>query len=1388
MASAFKSALEVGSTEAPGTRVGPYRLLEKIGEGGFGTVWMADQLEPIRRRVAVKIIKLGMDTQEVIARFEAERQALALMDHPNIARVFDAGATDSGRPFFVMELVRGVPITRYCDDSRLPAEARLRLFIPVCQAVQHAHQKGVIHRDLKPSNILVTLHDGVPVPKIIDFGIAKATSARLTDKTLFTQFHAFIGTPAYTSPEQMEMSGLDIDTRSDIYSLGVLLYELLCGRPPFDAEALVKLGLEAMRRTIRETDPPRPSARLDALSPVERTTAARQRSTDVAKLSVLLRSDLDWIVMRCLEKDRARRYETASALATDIQHHLADEPVSARPPNAFYRIGKFARRHRTSVAATATVLAALVAGLGFALIGFHRAVVQQRATAAARGQAEGLVVLMTDELTPALEQRGGLPQLVKSAEAAVQYYESLPPDLRSTKTDQAQADALAALGRLRGNSLLDKKGAKEVMKAALKLREKIARDNPNDPEAAVALLEQEFEMPETIGDAVADRSAANREQLVRRGRELHARFPDNLRISHSLVGILNWYVEFIADKRNESHEAAAAATELRILVEQLMAARAREKVPIEWIGGDLNRLSWTLNNAGFFGVAVEPGAGETREQFLAYTNAVEVSKQALAICTEALGLDPGNLKLRFQTAVAAQILSYADWQDVAAEHDTWDDVVAERTAREHFRVLVELSPNDQGFREGYASAHLVESIFQVERAPDFEAGLRANHEYLALLDPIAAKDPSREPWAGGHLGLAAFEASAGKSAEARKEIERAELNVMGYCNGLPENSFERCEARSRYLTQKANVLYCLRDWPMMARVAQDCMAEIEVGLKQAPTRRSLLLYRRAIANAYLAVAAQREGRFADAIALLQPSIAMMRTSSTDSAYNQFSPYLRNAQKALTESLAKHGDLAQAKEAAEKLLLDADFSGNRNLPAQDWAAGAITVAASLCDSAEAVRCIGLTDRVKTMLTSPAAIGRITVDGKENLATIARLQAEAMVSLAPDALERTGRELDAAAATDPDASERFTRNGEATWNLWPHSSALSSPKAREAELAAREGYRALMARYPDNGAYRFLYAATHRMECYVHLGWDGQVEPARAAFRQYDALLEPFVDRKGYGSVWRTRLLNSLHLAQLAASVGDKADTDRWLAEAQRRFEGYRDRLPPHSPNLGLALVQFLEESSWCTWWSHDWPKLAQPPREAQGASDLVLQGRPANDDLLERRAMADGFAALALAGVSPTTEAATPLQAARDRFRIASGFGARNVDLVVWAIEKVLPEALQKSGDLAPARKSSLEVPLAYQKWVDSFPEYWLAQKHQAFARIREARALDPADPYRPARCKELLDQAAATLAQENVAGRLTVDVQEALQEVGRLRAAQGGEPVAQSTGLPSSRP
>ena len=360
------------SAESPGTVIGPYKLLQQIGEGGMGTVFMAEQTHPVQRKVAVKVIKPGMDSRQVIARFDAERQALAMMDHVNIARVFDAGTTEAGRPYFVMELVHGVPITKYCDDNHLTPRERLELFVPVCQAIQHAHQKGIIHRDIKPSNVMVTLYDGKPVPKVIDFGVAKATEQKLTERTLFTQYGTMVGTLEYMSPEQAEMSALGVDTRSDIYSLGVLLYELLTGNTPLTHKRMKEAAYAEILRMIKEEEPPKPSTRLSDSGEALASISAN-RHTEPAKLTKLVRGELDWIVMKTLEKDRNRRYETANDVARDVQRYLHDDPVEASPPSSFYRLGKFLRRNRGPALAACVMVILLVTGIVGTSIGLKLA-------------------------------------------------------------------------------------------------------------------------------------------------------------------------------------------------------------------------------------------------------------------------------------------------------------------------------------------------------------------------------------------------------------------------------------------------------------------------------------------------------------------------------------------------------------------------------------------------------------------------------------------------------------------------------------------------------------------------------------------------------------------------------------------------------------------------------------------------------------------------------------------------------------------------------------------------------------------------------------------------------------------------------------------------------
>ena len=425
--------------EGPGVELGPYRLSEQIGEGGFGLVFRAEQQQPVRRTVALKVLKPGMDTRQVIARFEAERQALALMDHGNIARVLDAGETESGRPYFAMELVNGVPITSYCEQKGLATHDRLELFATVCQAVQHAHHKGIIHRDIKPSNVLVTLQDGVPVVKVIDFGIAKAIGQQLTDKTLTTSAAQLLGTPTYMSPEQAELGGLDVDTRSDIYSLGVLLYELLTGTTPFDKDRLRAASYDEMRRIIREEEPVKPSTRVRTLEQTA-TNVAQRRQREPARLSRLFRGELDWIAMKALEKERGRRYETAAAFAADIQRYLHDEPVAACPPSRWYRLRKLARRNKGVLLAAALVALALVAGTA---VSVWQAL---RATAAMNSERRALLDL-GEEQKATTRELGRTRDAEKKA--TLELFEALVAQARANRLSRRIGQRFETLALLR---------------------------------------------------------------------------------------------------------------------------------------------------------------------------------------------------------------------------------------------------------------------------------------------------------------------------------------------------------------------------------------------------------------------------------------------------------------------------------------------------------------------------------------------------------------------------------------------------------------------------------------------------------------------------------------------------------------------------------------------------------------------------------------------------------------------------------------------------------------------------------------------------------------------------------------------------------------------------
>ncbi len=623
-----------------GTVIGPYKLLQQIGEGGMGTVYMAEQTEPVQRKVALKLIKPGMDSRQVISRFEAERQALALMDHPHIAKVLDAGTTGSGLPYFVMELVKGLPITKYCDEHHLTPRERLELFIPVCQAVQHAHQKGIIHRDLKPSNVLVALYDGKPVPKVIDFGVAKATGQSLTDKTLVTGFGAIVGTVEYMSPEQAEINQLDIDTRSDIYALGVLLYELLAGSPPFSRKELEKAGMLEMLRVIREQEPSKPSTKLSTADGLP--TLAANRGTEPAKLTRLVRGELDWIVMKALEKDRDRRYETANGFAQDIERYLADEPVQACPPSVQYRLRKFVRRNRGPVLSGSLVLLALVAGVIGTTWGLIRAeqqrlvVERQRNELAERNQALQAAheheLLLNERARQAIEtvtSETAIEQLSREKELRpeqkdfldkmIQYYAEATQEGAATEQERSrQARAYGRMGRM--NQVLGRsQDSENAYRRAVALGRQLVADFPTRPEFRQELAGSQNALGTLLlaGGGPTKAESAYREAQASY-KKLAAELPNRPEFRQALAGSLSNLGNLLHDT-GRLKEAETAQAEALAIRKQLAADFPAQPIFRRALASNHNNLGWLFQNTR------RPEKAES-----AFRDAVALQKRAVA--------------------------------------------------------------------------------------------------------------------------------------------------------------------------------------------------------------------------------------------------------------------------------------------------------------------------------------------------------------------------------------------------------------------------------------------------------------------------------------------------------------------------------------------------------------------------------------------------------------------------------------------------------------------------------------------------------------------------------------------------------------------------------------
>jgi serine/threonine protein kinase/tetratricopeptide (TPR) repeat protein len=767
-------------TERPGTVIGPYKLLEQIGEGGFGVVYMAEQTQPVRRKVALKVLKPGMDTRQVIARFEAERQALALMDHPNIARVFDAGSTPSGRPYFVMELVKGVPITEFCDQNQLTPRQRLELFLPVCQAVQHAHQKGIIHRDLKPSNVLVSRHDTTPVVKVIDFGVAKALGQELTDKTLFTGVAQMIGTPLYMSPEQAGMSDLDIDTRSDIYSLGVLLYELLTGTTPFRKERFNQVGYDELRRIIREEEPPRPSTRISTLGQAA-TTVSTQRQSDPRRLSRLFRGDLDWIVMKALEKDRNRRYETASAFAVDVQRYLDDEPVLACPPSAWYRLRKFVLRNQSAVTVAAVILVLVLAGTAASTWQAVRATRAEQRTSdaladvtSAQAQTREALDALTDDVVETMFARQ--PELEETEKAFLRkvlgHYEAVA--LRVPQTAEAQflrakgcfkvahlrellGEQAEAVAGYRQAALLLEQLAGEFPDVAV-YRHKLARTNGN---LGVLLAEsgQEAEAETAFRQGIALRT------------KLAEDFPKVPEYRSELARNYN-DLAFLLERQEKYEQAARAYHE---------ALDRHEKLVAEWSGVPAyhQHLARTRSNLG----------GLLRKQ-AKYPEAEPLYRQALKVQEEQLEKFPTVPRCRRQLAD-----SYQGFGILLAEMHNL--VEAEKALRRAVTLREKLTadfPRVAKYRQELARTYgdLGNLLRAAERTAEAEAAWRSAGDLWEQLAAAFPETPDFQNELARMLGTrAAVHVQRKEFAAAVALLEQARPHNLAALEAGPKNEISR---------------------------------------------------------------------------------------------------------------------------------------------------------------------------------------------------------------------------------------------------------------------------------------------------------------------------------------------------------------------------------------------------------------------------------------------------------------------------------------------------------------------------------------------------------------------------------------------------------------------
>ncbi len=1295
---------------------GQYELIEELGRGGMGVVYRARH-PALGRTVAVKLLLAGAHASEAaLRRFQLEAAAAAGLQHPNIVEIHDYGEIE-GQPYYAMDLVVGHNLADLCAGRPLPARRAAEWLRLLAGAVHYAHQCGVLHRDLKPSNVLI---DEAARPRITDFGLAKL----IGDAAGATLSGQMLGSPGYAAPEQAAGRFAQIGVGSDVYGLGALFYQLVTGRAPFSAATPVET-----LRLVLDTDPLPPRL-----------------------LNPPLPRDLETICLKCLAKEPARRYATAAQVAEDVERYLGERPIRAQPPSVPYRVRKFTRRHRAGVAATAAVIVALAAGLGFALVGFRRAVVQRRAADAARDQAEQLVGVMTKDLKPVLEQRGGGLELSQMAESAVRYFESLPPERRNPAIDGQHAAALAAVARLRGLVRGDFAGGAAAMEAALALSGKVAREHPGDPAAAAVVLRNEWELSRLAGDNDAEWSLPRQTEFLRRWRELSARFPDDFRINCYLAEVLATYAH-VALVHGLKIEAAAAARESASLVEALAAARPDDKL--------LGELMVKCQDALATG---EWGAGNLG-------GSVEVLERMLADRSAALTVDPDNIRLRRQIADVARILSLQVWPRATNRARE-----AEKIAREHYSVLLERNPGDQEVRRLFALAHTIECRQLLAFDPRIEEARKAFRARDAMLEPFEGRRDYHgvcEARVNDSLALALLAAMAGDAADARAGLEEAAQRFEPWHEWMAKGTVEHSLTRVRYLQLVSLVEWWLRDWQGMERRAREAAFTIEAGLELEPENWELRI-RGGMARCLTGIDWLGMGRVADGVALLREAVPQLRGMDQrfwmlDKHFVQMSGML-----ALIERLAETGESGEARRLSEAVLL---VSGTGWVEPWTWARGQmvacvqVSLAGSL-DAADTPLRIALLDRAEATLAQSEADGHPTVFGRKARERVASWRNEALAGVEPDQLEMSATHLDAVAGADRTVVAGMLASDIAAWNVAWYASATGSPSARAVQGAIRERCRALVGLHPESRGARFLLARTHRMECFVHLAVEGRPEPAREAFRVYDAQLEPFDGLPGFEAVGLVRMINRLQLAQLAASVGDVAAVKAELSEAQRWYAVCLGRMEPDVPERRRLRLRFLQEAAWCAWWQRDWSELGRGAHELLAEIEAGRKTHPDDTELQVRLAYGRGFAALALLGEGRHAEALPLLREARGRlYTCPPGEGAWDRFLLIHPVQIGIGECLRQTGSVRAAR-SWAEQFLSLRE--EEFPrarDSWYRYKRLAELQIVVAGLLDPAVPAEAMRRAELLNRASRLLDPANVEGRLTVDVREALAKITALRSA-----------------